>query len=265
MTERRHGQLSECAKHHRNRPVLLAGFSCLLALLLSLPSTAFSQSNEQGWRPKGGTPSSMSEDSAPNSGWRPKSGLKPRAATDIRPAEYTPDNDIFIEPTPRKRLPQRPLAPDPKPVINRVQARQEPELMPELPAPTAVKPLSKTPDARATLIISAARNSVARGLIAEALPGFEEYIRLYPNDREVRREYAGLLVQADRVKNAIEQYRSLLVEEPENTSLLVPLADAYLQIKDFRKASALLSKALETRSGQLGIRDKADAQLRIRR
>jgi tetratricopeptide (TPR) repeat protein len=53
------------------------------------------------------------------------------------------------------------------------------------------------------------------------------------------------LVQADRYKNAVEQYRRLLADEPDNLTLVVALADVYLVMKDYRKAAAQLLIALD--------------------
>ena len=167
---------------------------------------------DAGWRPKDASVPALKPLDATN-GWRPK-GSGPIRTVNHQPALEVPP------------------------------MRVEPET-PTLPPPLSVKQTPRSTDPRAALLLSAARNAVARGVPGEAVQRFEEYLALDPNDREVRREYAGILVQVDRVKAAIEQYRTLLADEPNSTSLLVPLADAYLQLKEFRKAAALLQQALE--------------------
>jgi tetratricopeptide (TPR) repeat protein len=236
--------------------------------------------SNQGWRQR----SSPADAVAPIDGWRPRGAPiasptpNPNGAPALpnvggaTPARFYSDGTrlLPVPPAPSSLLPVNAVAPDEGPPLRpdvlpppeKLSTSPEklsvppqkllpPEKLSTPPTPQSIKPMEQPPDARAALLLAAARNAVARGLPAEAVPRFEEYLQLYPNDRQVRREYAGLLVQVDRVKAAIEQFKSLLVDEPDNAALLVPLADAYLQSKEFRKAADNLRKAIERAPGNL--------------
>jgi tetratricopeptide (TPR) repeat protein len=177
----------------------------------------------------------------PLGGWRPREGAQaPKHGEKVRPAVYR--DDMPGPKLPPAEPPTVDKADDPKEVPKKKDATDRGTT---LPPPKLIIDPKKKPDADAILLLAAARNAVARGEIVEAIGRFEEYLQIYPDDREVRGEYAGLLVQVDRYKAAVEEYRKLLADEPDNLTLIVSLADVYLVMKDYRKAAAQLLLALE--------------------
>jgi tetratricopeptide (TPR) repeat protein len=111
---------------------------------------------------------------------------------------------------------------------------------PRTSAPAARGDIKVQPPA----ILSAARNAVARNDLEVAIARFEEYLAQFPADNAVRREYAGVLVQASQRAKALEQYRQLLAVEPENLELRAALAELYLLLREYQNAIPLLQQAL---------------------
>jgi tetratricopeptide (TPR) repeat protein len=120
----------------------------------------------------------------------------------------------------------------------------EPTLtMPRL-ATQPVQPKDRNKEDRA-ILLSAARNAVKQGNLELALSRFEEYLRRFGDDVEVQREYAGVLFSANRLDQAVRQYRRLLDMQPDNVPLRMTLGDIYLARKDYRKAAAQFQRILE--------------------
>jgi tetratricopeptide (TPR) repeat protein len=78
-----------------------------------------------------------------------------------------------------------------------------------------------------------------------AIGRYEEFLRRFGDDFAVRREYAGVLVSANRLRQATEQYQRLLARQPDNLELRVTLGDIYVARKEYRRAIAQYLRALE--------------------
>src|SRR5262249_27540823 len=94
----------------------------------------------------------------------------------------------------------------------------------------------------------APRNPAVRGDWKPAITRFEEFFRRFGEDLQVRREFAGILVQAGQPRRAIQQYQRLLQSDPTNTTLRVLLGDVLVQIKEFRQAIPFYQQALKALS-----------------
>lgn len=112
------------------------------------------------------------------------------------------------------------------------------------------RPIASTPgqepkeDPERNLLLSAARNAASRGDWETAVARFEEFFRRFGDDPAVRREYAGILVQAGQTRRAIRQYEQLLQRDPTNGVLRTLLGDIYLLAKDYRAAVRQYQEAL---------------------
>src|SRR5262249_24980004 len=111
--------------------------------------------------------------------------------------------------------------------------------------PTAEGEQQPKPDVQGAALLGAARNAVRRGDLDEAITRFEDYLSRYPDDRAVRQEYAGVLVQASRLKKAVEQYRQLIAAHPRRVELRLAVGDVYVLSRDYRKAVAQFRQALD--------------------
>jgi tetratricopeptide (TPR) repeat protein len=120
-----------------------------------------------------------------------------------------------------------------------------PQLPPPAELPTAEADEQIKPDVQGAALLGAARNAVRRGDLDEAITRFEDYLSRYPDDRAVRQEYAGVLVQASRLKKAVEQYRQLIAAQPRRVELRLALGDVYLLSRDYRQAVAQFRQALD--------------------
>ncbi len=116
-----------------------------------------------------------------------------------------------------------------------------------LPSPTPVQPDAEPLDADRALLLGAARNAVKQQNWDQALARFEEYFKRYADDIAVRKEYAGVLVQAGRVRDALAEFQRLLARAPDDRSLLISLADVAVQAKEYALAITTLIRALEAK------------------
>lgn len=107
--------------------------------------------------------------------------------------------------------------------------------------------------AEKSILLGAARNAVGRGDLKTAIQRFDEYLAKYPEDNIIRKEFAGVLVQARELKRAVEQYEKLLTLQPESLELRMILADVYLLSREFRQAIVQYQKAYEISRGNLEI------------
>jgi tetratricopeptide (TPR) repeat protein len=82
---------------------------------------------------------------------------------------------------------------------------------------------------------------------AEYLAGF---LQKYPRAREVRSNYARLLINARQLEQALAQYRLLLEEQPTNADLVVTIGLLSLQLNQFEAAETSLKRGID-----LGYRD----------
>jgi tetratricopeptide (TPR) repeat protein len=108
-------------------------------------------------------------------------------------------------------------------------------------------------DPERNLLLSAARNAANRGDWETAIARFEEFFRRFGEDPIIRREFAGILVQAGQTRRAIEQYQQLLRRNPENVALRVLLGDLSLLTKDYRQAVVQYQQALQIRPGNIDV------------
>jgi tetratricopeptide (TPR) repeat protein len=191
-----------------------------------------------------GSPATTSDDPAADDFQPLGATSKRRDEGNIRQAAATDEEPVGPQ-LPAAKLPIFDTSRDADPKGKKKDSEVGGELIPVLPTPQAEPFDRKTLDPRSIVLLAAARNAVARGELAEAIARFEEYLQLQPADREARKEYAGVLVQAERHKQALEVYKKLIAAEPDNLTLLVNAADVYLFMKDFRKAANYLTTALE--------------------
>lgn len=76
----------------------------------------------------------------------------------------------------------------------------------------------------------------------EYLKGF---LQMYPKSREVRANYARLLISNKQLKEARAEYQVLLDEQPTNADLSVTIGLLSLQMNDYAAAEAALKRGLE--------------------
>jgi tetratricopeptide (TPR) repeat protein len=134
------------------------------------------------------------------------------------------------------------------------QVRQPVE---DAPTPRKVQPEPPSNDPDRALLLGAARNAVRLRNWESALSRFEEYFRRYGRDESgLRKEYAGVLVQAGRLRQAFQEYQDLLTRLPGDAEVRTALADLAVRTKDFRQAISLLTPALQ--------REPANAELATR-
>lgn len=120
-----------------------------------------------------------------------------------------------------------------------------------LPPPRAVPPgaqapgIAEQPGAERAILLGAARTAVRLNDLDLAIRRFDEYIRRFPDDRAVRREYAGILVRAGQRRKAVEQYQALIEQAPDDVEARLGLADVLVAGKEYRQAIATLKRALE--------------------
>jgi tetratricopeptide (TPR) repeat protein len=132
----------------------------------------------------------------------------------------------------------------------------------ELPKPRPVLP-EQVPKPRAendprseeerSLLLAAARNAAKLGKYDLALSRFEDYFRRFGEDFEVRKEYAGILVEAGRSRQALRIYQSLLARKPNDRDLRLILADVAILVKEYRLATTTLQEALAAAPGNVEI------------
>jgi tetratricopeptide (TPR) repeat protein len=105
------------------------------------------------------------------------------------------------------------------------------------------------PDDERTLLLGAARNAASLRDWETALARFEEYFRRAGDDPALRKERAGVLVQAGRLQEALREYQSLLARSPADSDLRNACADLVVHLRDYRQAVAVLTPALEREPG----------------
>jgi tetratricopeptide (TPR) repeat protein len=93
-------------------------------------------------------------------------------------------------------------------------------------------------------LLGAARTAVKQGNYDQAIIRYQEYFRRFEDDPAVRREYAGVLVSANRLREAAEQLEELLARQPGNLKLLLTLGDVCVSSKEYQKAIAQYQQVL---------------------
>ena len=168
------------------------------------------------------------------------------------------------QPGPLDPLPPPPPTPETADVQwrpRKVVAAPPPRLLPAakldtaplLPAPTPVPPGDDPLDADRAVLLGAARNAVKQQNWDQALARFEEYFKRFGDDLDLRKEYAGVLVQAGRTRDALAEFQRLIARKPGDRDLLVSLGDVAVQAKEYRLAIATLIRALEAGPADPGI------------
>jgi tetratricopeptide (TPR) repeat protein len=122
----------------------------------------------------------------------------------------------------------------------------EGEPIPKLPTPLGKQETAQVqPGVEDAVLLGAARNAARQRNWDLATSRFEEYLRRFPDDLAVRKEYAGVLASAGRPRQAAEQYEMLVRKQPDSSALRVALADLHVQAKEYKRAIAQLQKALQ--------------------
>jgi tetratricopeptide (TPR) repeat protein len=168
-----------------------------------------------------GQPSAPARSDRPDSRWSPtppeRRGAPPAAA--VQPAAADLPADAKVLPAPRVLTPE------------------------EVPRPRAEGD-DKQEEER-NLLLAAARNAYKQGNLELALGRFEDFFRRFGDDPEVRKEYAGILVQAGRVRQALQEYQRLAAARPGDRELRVTLGDVAVLTRDYTLAITYLQQALE--------------------
>ena len=80
---------------------------------------------------------------------------------------------------------------------------------------------------------------------AKAIEYLQGFLKTYPKAREVRANYARLLINSKQLKEARAQYQILLDEQPTNADIVVTMGLLSLQMGDFDAAEAALKRGIE--------------------
>lgn len=88
--------------------------------------------------------------------------------------------------------------------------------------------------------------ALQRNSPAEALDFLGAFLKAHPGARDVRLNYARMLVTAQRYPEARRQFEILLGEAPNNAEIAMAVASLSMQAKDYVAAEAQLRRALET-------------------
>ena len=76
----------------------------------------------------------------------------------------------------------------------------------------------------------------------EYLQGF---LKIYLKSREVRANYAHMLINSKQLKEARAEYQVLLEDQPSNSDLAVTIGLLSLQMNDYATAETWLKRGLE--------------------
>jgi tetratricopeptide (TPR) repeat protein len=136
--------------------------------------------------------------------------------------------------------------------VPRLATPQPREPAEEAPPPRRLNPATANPGVDRAVLLGAARNAVRLKNWEAALSRFEEYFRRFGRDEiDVRKEYAGVLVQAGRLPQAVEEYQDLQKRFPEDAEVRTALADLAVRVKDYRRAIGLLGQAIQRDPGNV--------------
>jgi tetratricopeptide (TPR) repeat protein len=80
---------------------------------------------------------------------------------------------------------------------------------------------------------------------AKAIEYLQGFLQTYPKSREVRANYARLLINSKQLKEARAQYQILLDDQPTNADIAVTMGLLSLQMNDFPAAEASLKRGLD--------------------
>jgi tetratricopeptide (TPR) repeat protein len=127
----------------------------------------------------------------------------------------------------------------------------EGELIPTAPRPVSPPAAGGATEADRTLLLGAARNALRRGDLPQAVTRYEEFFHRFGDDAAIRQEYAGVLVSANRLREAAAEYERLLALRPNDPQLHVALGDLHVAATMYGKAIAAYQRALELTPGNL--------------
>lgn len=132
---------------------------------------------------------------------------------------------------PRQLQPQMPQQPGPR--------------LPGEPAtPKADKP-EEPPNGERAVLLGAARNAVRLRNWDQALERFQRYFDRFGTDElDARKEYLGVLVQAGRQREALQEYLRLLAKHPKDVSLRLDASDIAVLNEKYHLAVTILLPAL---------------------
>ncbi|HJT79178.1 MAG TPA: tetratricopeptide repeat protein, partial [Gemmataceae bacterium] len=144
-------------------------------------------------------------------------------------------------------------APRPIPAVGQARNAEDIPTAPRPAPPEAAAGGKEADRADRAILLGAARTAVKRGDYAQALARYEQFFRRFGDDPAVRKEYAGVLVLAKRLRQAAEEYQRLIAARPNDPELHTALGDLYLTGKQYRKAIAEFRRALELAPTNLDI------------
>ena len=110
-------------------------------------------------------------------------------------------------------------------------------------SPVEFAPIKR--DADQALLLQAARNAFHLEDSETAIQRFTDYLRRYPNDAEVRLEFAGILSANNRAAAGAAQVEHLLKQFPDNLSVLRRYADMQMQLNQYEKAEPILDRLIQ--------------------
>lgn len=87
--------------------------------------------------------------------------------------------------------------------------------------------------------------ALQRDSISDALVFLDAFVKAHPGARDVRLNYARMLVSAQRYPEARKQFEVLLGEAPNNADIAMAVASLSIQAKDYVAAEAQLRRALD--------------------
>ncbi len=90
----------------------------------------------------------------------------------------------------------------------------------------------------------------------KALQRLADFLKRYPNSRDVRLNYARALVAEKRFADARGEFQKLVAENPNNSEVILAVALLSMQLNDYEMAEANLKHLL-----QLDYRDKASVRM----
>jgi tetratricopeptide (TPR) repeat protein len=102
---------------------------------------------------------------------------------------------------------------------------------------------SLRPESEAAVLLEA--QIAQRRSNSEALQVLEPYLARYPGSREVRLNYARVLVAEKRIEDARSEFQRLAAAFPDNTEVIFAVALLSLQLSDYASSENYLKRLLE--------------------
>jgi tetratricopeptide (TPR) repeat protein len=173
-------------------------------------------------------------------------GPRPTQGEETGPVLLPPSRSQIIADTPNRDT----SLPMPARLLQPPQRPEEPIL--PMPAPEP-EPPPRPPTREQLILLGAARTAARQGNWDLAISRFQEYFRLYGESATIREEFAGVLVQARRTSQAIEQYWQLLQRQPGNNRLRTILGNVYVLAREYQQAIAQYQQVLQARPEDVGV------------